>query len=68
MKNLLNPTTISIGFELAKDIWILLDNAIHPNHANRAVNSVKGILEKSIQQAISDHSEKNSEIQDNKPC
>lgn len=48
MKNLISPTTISIGFELAKDIWQLLHDAKHPHHESRVVESVKNQLVKCI--------------------
>lgn len=44
MKQLINPTTISIGFELAKDIWQLLHDAKHPHHESKVVEAVKNQL------------------------
>jgi hypothetical protein len=50
MKQLLNPQTISIAIELAKDIWQLLHDAKHPHHESRVVEGIKNQLANSIKQ------------------
>lgn len=51
MKQLLNPQMISIGIELAKDIWQLLHDAKHPHHESRVVENIKTQLANAVNQA-----------------
>ncbi len=51
MKALLTPQTISIAIELAKDLWQLIHDAKHPDHASKVVEGVKNQLGKCIQEA-----------------
>jgi hypothetical protein len=52
MNPLLNPQTISIGIELAKDLWQLIHDAKHPHHENRVVEQVKNQLNQAIQKQL----------------
>ena len=53
MKQLLNPQTVTFAVELAKDIWQLLHDAKHPDHASRVVENIKDQLSQHIQEAQS---------------